>query len=117
MLFVSMRIALAVQVWRDTDSHAKTPVTIWMPRAPSGYVSLGAVAVADYYEPNKKTVVKCVRRDCVSLAELGRCIWRDRKGAALWKCGLWAVMNDAHTFLARRDHQQPTPLQAFIVSV
>eukprot|EP00271_Cylindrocystis_brebissonii_P008358 TRINITY_DN2254_c0_g1_i1.p1 TRINITY_DN2254_c0_g1~~TRINITY_DN2254_c0_g1_i1.p1 ORF type:complete len:1958 (-),score=356.45 TRINITY_DN2254_c0_g1_i1:258-5252(-) len=103
-------------VWRDTDSGAKTPVTIWMPRAPPGYLALGCVAVADYYEPEARGVVSCVRRDCCGPAPLGRIIWQDRKSAALWRCSLWAVLNNAHTFLARRDHSSPDPSQAFTVA-
>lgn len=103
------------QVWRDTDSGARTPVTIWMPRAPPGYVTLGCVAVPDYYEPDK-SVTRCVRRDRAAPADLGRLsIWRDRKGAALWKCSLWQVHNAARTFLARRDHESPDKALAFDV--
>ncbi|GJP54206.1 hypothetical protein CLOM_g13301 [Closterium sp. NIES-68] len=94
-------------VWRDTDSGARTPVTIWAPRAPEGYVAVGCVAVPDYYEPDRSAVA-CVAVGAVRAAELGRLpIWRDRKGAALWKCSLWQVHNAARSFLARRDHESP----------
>ncbi|CAI6011354.1 unnamed protein product [Closterium sp. NIES-65] len=104
-------------VWRDTDSGACTPVTIWAPRAPEGYVAVGCVAVPDYYEPDRSAVA-CVAAGAVGAAELGRLpIWRDRKGAALWKCSLWQVHNAARTFLARRDHESPPPGMAFDVKV
>ncbi|CAI7855451.1 unnamed protein product, partial [Closterium sp. NIES-53] len=104
-------------VWRDTDSGARTPVTIWVPRAPEGYVAVGCVAVPDYYEPDRSAVA-CVAAGAVGAAELGRLpIWRDRKGAALWKCSLWQVHNAARTFLARRDHESPPPGMAFDVKV
>eukprot|EP00897_Mesotaenium_endlicherianum_P008373 jgi/Mesen1/7564/ME000392S06833 len=104
-------------IWRDTDSGAKTPVTIWMPRAPPGFVALGCVAVSDYYEPDR-LVVRCVHKDCVAPADISKQpTWRDRKGAALWKCSMWQVLNDARTFLARRDHDQPPTTLAFGVVV
>lgn len=106
---------LVLQIWRDTDSGAQEPVTIWRPRAPSGYVALGCVAVPDYYEPDR-SIVRCVRQECTTPARLGEePTWRDHKGAALWQCSLWQVDNQARTFLARRDHQRPNEEAALAV--
>eukprot|EP00850_Spirogloea_muscicola_P018627 SM000173S02996 [mRNA] locus=s173:28246:52241:- [translate_table: standard] len=104
-------------VWRDTESGARERVTIWSPIPPEGYVSLGAVAVADYAEPSRDAVA-CVRQDCVEAASLALTpLWKDHQGAALWQCSLWQVLNDAHTFLARRDHRRPPTASAFTVAI
>ncbi|KAL2613699.1 hypothetical protein R1flu_025391 [Riccia fluitans] len=102
-------------VWRDTESGAREPVTIWRPRAPTGYTVIGCVVVPDYCEPDRE-VLRCVRKDCVGNVPLGQVpLWRDYNGSALWHCSLWQVQNDAHTFLARRDHQPPPPNLAYTV--
>lgn len=106
-------------VWRDAESGSKTPITVWMPRPPSGYEALGCVAVANNYEPDRSTV-RCVRRDCIAAAQLSQQpIWQDKQGgaAALWKCSLWEVLNDAHTFLARKESDFPIDSRAFTVAV
>lgn len=96
-----------LQIWRDTDSGAREPVTIWRPRAPAGYLALGCVAVPDYYEPDR-SIIRCIQQEFTIPGKLGEePIWRDHKGAALWQCSLWQVDNQARTFLARRDHQRP----------
>ncbi|KAL3679175.1 hypothetical protein R1sor_022131 [Riccia sorocarpa] len=102
-------------VWRDTESGAREPVTIWRPRAPAGYIAIGCVVVPDYFEPDRE-VLRCVRKDCVGNVPLGQVpLWRDYNGSALWHCSLWQVQNDARTFLARRDHQPPPPNLAYTV--
>lgn len=103
------------QVWRDTDHGAREPVTIWRPRPPKGYVSVGNVVVPDYYEPDQG-VVSCVRLDCVTRAPLKQSpVWKESTGGASGQCSLWRVDNDARTFLARRDHQAPLPQLAYAV--
>lgn len=104
-----------LQVWRDTESRAREPVTIWKPRPPAGYVAIGSVVVPDYCEPERE-VIRCVRRDRAGNVALGQVpLWRDYKGAAIWHCSLWQVQNEAHTFLAKRDHQPPPPNLAYTV--
>lgn len=102
-------------VWRSTDSGTRDPLTIWTPRAPPGYVAIGCVIVPDYYEPDPG-VVYCVRKDCVKNVDFEKQpLLRDHRDADLWKCSLWRVQNDAHTFVACRDHQPPSQSIAFSV--
>ncbi|CAM6102066.1 unnamed protein product [Calypogeia fissa] len=102
-------------IWRDTESGAREPVTIWRPRPPAGYVGVGCVVVPDYCEP-ERDVIRCVRRDRAGNVALGQVpLWRDYKGAGIWHCSLWQVQNEAHTFLAKRDHQPPPPNLAYTV--
>lgn len=105
-----------IQVWRDADQSAREPVTIWKPRPPLGYVALGCVVVPDFYEPDVG-VVRCVRQDCVAQAPLEQSpINKYATGAALYQCSLWKVQNNESTFLARRDHQPPSPSLAYTVT-
>lgn len=101
-------------VWRSTDG-ARDPLTIWKPRAPPGYVAIGCVVVPDYYEPDP-SVVYCVRKDCVKNVGFEKQpLLRDHRDEDLWECSLWQVQNDAHTFIACRDHQPPSQSIAFSV--
>ncbi|KAH9312829.1 hypothetical protein KI387_027864 [Taxus chinensis] len=51
-------------IWRNTESGTKDTLSIWIPRAPTGYVAIGCVVVPDYYEPDP-CIAYCVREDCV----------------------------------------------------
>ncbi|RRT41567.1 hypothetical protein B296_00057737 [Ensete ventricosum] len=44
-------IYVYTQVWRNCAEDYAAPLTIWLPRAPEGYVTVGCVAVAAYEEP------------------------------------------------------------------
>eukprot|EP01018_Ginkgo_biloba_P025446 Gb_15429 [translate_table: standard] len=104
-------------VWRGTESGTRDPLTIWSPRAPPGYVTVGCVVVPDYYEPDP-CVAYCVRKECVKNVDfVKQPLLRDCRDAALWECSLWQVQNDAHTFIARRDHQTPPQNIAFSVLI
>lgn len=108
-------LRITSQVWRSTDSGARDPLTIWKPRAPPGYVAIGCVIVPDYYEPDT-SVVYCVQKDCVKNVDFEKQpLLRDHRDADLWECTLWQVQNDAHTFIACRDHQPPSQSIAFSV--
>ncbi len=108
---------LIEQVWRDTESGARDPVTIWRPRPQQRYVAIGCVVVPEYYEPDR-SVVSCVHEDFVENVPLGQVpLWRDYTSTALWPCSLWRVQNDAGTFLARRDHQAPSPHLSYTVRI
>ncbi|KAG9452487.1 hypothetical protein H6P81_005391 [Aristolochia fimbriata] len=52
-------------VWRNCIEDYLVPVSIWLPRSPEGYVTLGCVAVAGFAEPQLDSAY-CVR---ASIAE------------------------------------------------
>ncbi|GJY00501.1 hypothetical protein Tco_0357519, partial [Tanacetum coccineum] len=39
-------------VWRNCADNYTTPVSIWRPRPPQGYVSAGCVAMSSFTEPD-----------------------------------------------------------------
>jgi vacuolar protein sorting-associated protein 13A/C len=94
-------------VWRDSGSGARSPVTIWMPIPPPGFVALGCVAVAGDDQPVRGEV------RCVALARsyetdvFDEATWRDAGRPGGWRCSMWSVDNDASTFLCQRSHERP----------
>ncbi|KAK2995313.1 hypothetical protein RJ640_023827 [Escallonia rubra] len=94
-----------LKVWRNCTDDYKTPVSIWHPRAPEGYVSLGCVAVPSFTEPEPSTVY-CVAE---SLAE--ETIFEEQKvwsapDSYPWACHIYQVRSDALHFVALRQPKE-----------
>ncbi|XP_059076567.1 uncharacterized protein LOC131042467 isoform X2 [Cryptomeria japonica] len=102
-------------IWRNTDSGTRDTLAIWIPHPPPGYVAIGCVVIPDYYEPDP-CLAYCVREDCVKNVDFEKQpLLRDHRDGDLWECSIWRVQNDAHTFIARRDHQAPSQNIAYSV--
>eukprot|EP01087_Luapelamoeba_hula_P001839 TRINITY_DN1163_c0_g1_i2.p1 TRINITY_DN1163_c0_g1~~TRINITY_DN1163_c0_g1_i2.p1 ORF type:complete len:783 (-),score=150.10 TRINITY_DN1163_c0_g1_i2:38-2386(-) len=85
------------EVWNDQKTGAKFGhVSIWLPVAPEGYVTLGFVAAKGYDQPPLKAV-RCVHRSIVvpgkcTFEDDDDCIWNDRfSGARLADCSWWHI--------------------------
>lgn len=94
-----------MQVWRNCLDDYTMPVSIWHPRAPEGFVSLGCVAVAGFAEP-EPSVVYCVAE---SLAE--ETVFEEQKvwsapDSYPWACHICQVRSDALHFLALRQPKE-----------
>ena len=94
-----------LQVWRNCQDDYITPVSIWHPRAPEGFVSPGCVAVADFAEPGPN-VVYCVAE---SLAE--ETVFEEQKiwsapDAYPWACHIYQMQSDALHFVALRQSKE-----------
>ncbi|XP_023553987.1 uncharacterized protein LOC111811402 [Cucurbita pepo subsp. pepo] len=92
-------------VWRNCQDDYITPVSIWHPRAPEGFVSPGCVAVADFAEPGPN-VVYCVAE---SLAE--ETVFEEQKiwsapDAYPWACHIYQMQSDALHFVALRQSKE-----------
>ncbi|KAK2999891.1 hypothetical protein RJ639_022624 [Escallonia herrerae] len=92
-------------VWRNCTDDYKTPVSIWHPRAPEGYVPLGCVAVPRFTEPEPSTVY-CVAE---SLAE--ETVFEEQKvwsapDSYPWACHIYQVRSDALHFVALRQPKE-----------
>lgn len=82
-----------------------TPVSIWHPRAPEGFVSPGCVAVASFVEP-ESNFVYCVAE---SLAE--ETVFEEQKiwsapDAYPWACHIYQMQSDALHFVALRQSKE-----------
>ncbi|KAJ4957745.1 hypothetical protein NE237_024856 [Protea cynaroides] len=92
-------------VWRNCAENYATPVSIWYPRAPEGFISLGCVAVADFSEPQPGSAY-CVRG---TLAE--ETVFEEQKlweapDAYPWACHLYQVQSEALHFVALRQPKE-----------
>ncbi|KAE8055526.1 hypothetical protein FH972_012359 [Carpinus fangiana] len=88
-------------VWRNCLDDYTTPVSIWIPRAPEGYVSPGCVALASFTEP-EPDLVYCMAE---SLAE--ETVFEEQKIWSVpdsypWACHIYQVRSDALHFVALR---------------
>ncbi|KAK4786568.1 hypothetical protein SAY86_010401 [Trapa natans] len=89
-------------VWRNCLDDYTAPVSIWHPRAPDGFVSLGCVAVASFSEP-EPDLIYCVAE---SLAE--QTGFEDQKvwsapDSYPWACHVYQIKSDALHFAALRQ--------------
>ncbi|KAK9266873.1 hypothetical protein L1049_027132 [Liquidambar formosana] len=92
-------------VWRNCLDDYTMPVSIWLPRAPEGFVSLGCVAVAGFAEP-EPSVVYCVAE---SLAE--ETVFEEQKvwlapDSYPWACHIYQVRSDALHFFSLRQPKE-----------
>lgn len=92
-------------VWRNCPDDYISPVSIWHPRAPDGFLSLGCVAIPDFREPEPDHVY-CV---AVSIAEdtefEEQKIWTAPESYP-WACHLYQVKSDALHFAALRQRKE-----------
>ncbi|OVA12725.1 Pleckstrin homology domain [Macleaya cordata] len=92
-------------VWRNCLDDYATPVSIWFPRAPDGFVSLGCVAVAAFTEP-ENNLAYCVK---ATLAE--ETIFEEQKvwtakDSYPWACHIYQVQSEALNFVALRQPKE-----------
>ncbi|KAJ4951540.1 hypothetical protein NE237_028372 [Protea cynaroides] len=92
-------------VWRNCSEDYVTPVSIWLPRAPEGFVSLGCVAVAGFSEPQPASAY-CVRG---TLAE--ETVFEEQKlweaaNSYPWGCHIYQVQSEALQFVALRHPKE-----------
>ncbi|KAL9231233.1 hypothetical protein vseg_006486 [Gypsophila vaccaria] len=89
-------------VWRNCPDDYVTPVSIWLPRAPEGFVPVGCVAIAGFTEP-EGNVVYCVAESVVEETEFeAQKIW-SAAGSYPWACHIYQVQSDALHFVALRQ--------------
>lgn len=82
-----------------------TPASIWLPRAPEGFVALGCVAVSGFSEP-EANVVHCVAETLVEeTAFEGEKIW-SAPDSYPWACHFYQVQSAALHFVALRQPRE-----------
>ena len=77
-------------VWTETNSGARTPVSIWRPIAPEGYIAMGEVCGINYEKP-ARSAMRCVRVDLVTSARVGESIWSDKGSGAAKDFSAWSI--------------------------
>ncbi|OIV92802.1 hypothetical protein TanjilG_00936 [Lupinus angustifolius] len=92
-------------VWRNCSDDYVTPVSIWHPRAPDGFVSPGCVAIAGYTEP-ELDLVHCVSESLVEETEFEeQKVW-SAPDSYPWACHIYPVKSDALHFVALRQTKE-----------
>ncbi|KAG0557949.1 hypothetical protein KC19_11G167800 [Ceratodon purpureus] len=92
-------------VWRNWKDGSGSPISIWMPKPPEGYVALGCVVCADYQEP-QLDVVWCVQIDLTEDATLEDIpIWKSPSESP-WHCLVYSVASEVKTFVALREEKK-----------
>lgn len=78
-------------VWGDWKSGADMDGSFWEPVPPAGYEALGFVAMGNHNKPNRDAIV-CIRKDLVTLANVGSQIWGDWGSGAKSNITLWNIV-------------------------
>lgn len=94
-----------LQVWRNCPDDYVTPASIWHPRPPEGFVSLGCVAVPGFVEPELDSVY------CVAAAVVEETTFEELKiwsapDSYPWACHIYQVNSDALHIVALRQPKE-----------
>ncbi|KAI6702353.1 hypothetical protein NL676_011489 [Syzygium grande] len=101
-------------VWRNCLDDYTSPVSIWHPRAPEGFVSLGCVAVPDFTEP-QPDVAYCVAESLAEPTEYEeQKIWTEPDSYP-WACHVYQIKSDALHFVALRQTKEDSDWKAMRV--
>ncbi|KAI3453469.1 hypothetical protein Pfo_010132 [Paulownia fortunei] len=92
-------------VWRNCSDDYKSPVSIWHPRAPEGYVSLGCVAVPSFAEPELNSVYCIDESLCEETTFEEQKIW-SAPDSYPWACHIYQSRSDALHFVALRQPRE-----------
>ncbi|KAK9144775.1 hypothetical protein Sjap_004678 [Stephania japonica] len=92
-------------VWRNCADDYVNPVSIWYPRAPDGFVSLGCVAVAGFKQPEYDSV------HCVATSLAQEAAFEEQKVWAApdsypWACHIYQVQSEALHCIALRQQKE-----------
>lgn len=101
-------------VWRNCLDDYISPVSIWHPRAPEGFVSPGCVAVAGFIEPELNTVY-CMPTSLAEQTEFEeQKVW-SAPDSYPWACQIYQVRSDALHFMALRQTKEDSDWKAIRV--
>lgn len=101
-------------VWRNCLDDYVSPVSIWHPRAPEGFVSPGCVAVASFKEPEPNTVY-CMPTSLAEQTEFEeQKVWSSPDSYP-WACHIYQVRSDALHFMALRQTKEESDWRAIRV--
>ncbi|KAH6774114.1 pleckstrin homology domain-containing protein [Perilla frutescens var. frutescens] len=92
-------------IWRNCIEDYKHPVSIWHPRAPEGYVSLGCVAVPYHAEPEVDYVYCVAESLCQETSFEEQKIW-SAPDSYPWACHIYLSNSDALHFIALRQPRE-----------
>jgi hypothetical protein len=103
-------------VWNDRGTGIKKDCSIWFPRPPDGYVSIGFIAMPDYDPQPQLRNYACLRLDQVEQSEVGdpgtpfpvrvaeALIWNDSGSGAKKDVTLYKIWGVPNAFVAQPSH-------------
>nr|CAB3500118.1 unnamed protein product [Digitaria exilis] len=97
-------------VWRNCAEDYKSPVSIWLPRPPGGYVALGCIAVPAFEEPPLDSAF-CVDERLTEDAEYEEQIIWASSDAYPWGCYVYQVQSNSLQFMALRVPKEQSELR------
>ncbi len=92
--------------WDSKRTGARADGSIWIPVAPPGYVTIGAVATTGYEKPSLETY-RCVREDLCERKDYGDLIWDDIGSGARRDVVLFGTPAVREGFIASPNHTRP----------
>lgn len=103
-----------MQVWRNCEDDYRSPVSIWHPRAPEGFMAPGCVAISGFEEPEANAVY-CLAESLVEETEFeAQRIW-NAPDSYPWACHIYQVKSDALHFVALRHPKEDSDWKAIRV--
>lgn len=99
-----------MQVWRNCAEDYRSPVSIWLPRPPEGYVALGCVAVPNFEEPPLDSAF-CVNARFAEDADFEEQIVWASSDAYPWGCYIYQVQSSSLQFMALRLPKEQSALR------
>ncbi|KAI3710546.1 hypothetical protein L2E82_40329 [Cichorium intybus] len=101
-------------VWRNCAEDYTSPVSIWRPRAPEGYVSVGCVVMASFTEP-EADMVYCVAESMAEETTFEeQQVWSAPESYP-WTCCVYQVRSLALHFVALRQPREEAGWKAMRV--
>jgi len=91
------------RMWTDKGSGSKYDGSIWYPKAPDGYVSIGFVGQTGRNEPDISNYA-CLRRDLVEISDAGNLIWNDHHSSADKDVALYKIIGVPNAFVAQGNY-------------
>lgn len=101
-------------MWRNCPDDYISPISIWHPRAPEGYVSLGCIAIPSYEEPEPNSLY------CAAESVAEETVFEEQKvwsapDSYPWACHICQVRSDALHFVALRQPKEESDWKPFRV--
>uniref|UniRef100_A0A0E0MAV7 PH domain-containing protein n=1 Tax=Oryza punctata TaxID=4537 RepID=A0A0E0MAV7_ORYPU len=97
-------------VWRNCGEDYRSPVSIWFPRPPEGYVALGCVAVSAFEEPPLDSAFCVSERFAEDAVYEEQIVWAS-SDAYPWGCYVYQVQSKSLQFMAMRRPKEECELK------
>ncbi|XP_020672034.1 uncharacterized protein LOC110092030 [Dendrobium catenatum] len=102
-------------VWRNCSNDYNSPLSIWLPRPPDGFIAVGCVAVSDFEEPPLDSAY-CVSAELAIETEFEEQMVWSAPDSYPWACYIYQVHSEALQFIALRQLKEESDWKPMRVS-